>query len=229
LTPTKQTGATAKPNEVLYVDPDCQIDDAALAETMQIEGMNAAFIADLLSAVLTHERCGRHLYRSVAERTHNPILQRKYEEFGSETERHVEILEELIAAAGGNPSFVSPRARAVQAADTKLVEATFLGSGSVDLMTAEMAMLDAVFIAESVDHANWQTMRALGDELPEGALRSRFQAACQEVESQEDEHLGWAHDMRARMTMMHVKSTTFAKVGMKAEEMVAAIRGWFAD
>ena len=70
--------------------------------------------------MLAHERCGTHLYRSVAGRTNNPVLQAQYEEFGDETERHVEILEELVTAAGGNPNYVSPAARATEGTDAKL-------------------------------------------------------------------------------------------------------------
>ncbi len=49
--------------------------------------------------MLTHERCGRHLYRSCESRSNNPVLQAKYREFGEQTERHVEILEGLIGVA----------------------------------------------------------------------------------------------------------------------------------
>ena len=49
LTPTKSNGATAKPAQMLYVDPVCQVDDETLAATMPLEGMNAVFVADLLT------------------------------------------------------------------------------------------------------------------------------------------------------------------------------------
>src|SRR3954447_14384688 len=101
LTPTKDKGATAKPAELLYVDPVGQTSDDALRSQMNIEGMNTAFIADLLSGMLTHERCGTHLYRSVSARSHNPMLKRRYEQLGEQTARHVEILEALITGAGG--------------------------------------------------------------------------------------------------------------------------------
>src|SRR4051794_15720140 len=181
LTPTKDTGATARPNAVLYVDPQCQVTDEALAAQVQVDGINTAFVADLLSGFLTHERCGTHLYRSVAGRTANPILQRKYQEFGEETLRHVEILETLITTMGGNPNYVSPMARHVEASDSKLLESTVLLSGALDVMTQEMAMLDAVFVAESIDHANWSALGQLAAALPSGELRSAFEAAVDEV------------------------------------------------
>lgn len=227
LTPTKQHGATTKANEVLYVEPGASATDSQLKEQMRTESVNSAFVADLLSAFLAHERCGRHLYRSVAGRTHNPLLQQKYEEFGRETEHHVEILEGLVTKAGGNPAYVSPMARAVEASDSKLVEATFLASGSLDVMTAEMAMLDAVFLAEAADQANWEAVAKIAEVLPVGALASDFRAAAQGVLAEENEHLGWAKQTKARLVVLQAKSATVAKAGAKMEEAVAAIKDWF--
>ncbi len=104
LTPTHDNGATTKVHEGLYVHPGREVTDEDLAVLDVPSSMNGPFIADLLSAMLTHERCGRHLYRSVAERTNNPILEARYREFGEETERHAAILEDLVTALGGRPA-----------------------------------------------------------------------------------------------------------------------------
>src|SRR5436190_2689636 len=121
LTPTKAAGATAKPNELLYVDPAAEVSDDAIASAMAVEGLNTVFVADLLSAMLAHERCGTHLYRAASTRSNNPVLKRRYQQFGEETANHVEILEGLITETGGNPNYVSGNARAVEAMDGKLL------------------------------------------------------------------------------------------------------------
>src|SRR5215207_2414971 len=117
LIPTAATGARSKPEDMTYVDPARTMrpdeDEAFLADT----GLNGPFVADLLSDVLAHERCGAQLYRSVAGRTNNPLLKRQYEHFGTETLEHVEILEQLIGRLGGNPNYVSPAARATTKSD----------------------------------------------------------------------------------------------------------------
>ena len=228
LNPTKDTGATAKANEVVYVELDQTETDQGLASQLGLDGVNAAFVADFLSACLTHERCGTHLYRSVAARTANPMLQGRYEHFGRQTMRHVEILEGLIIASGGNPSYVSPLARATEAADTKALEASYLGSGGIDTMAAEMSMLDAVFMAETVDHANWEALGQLAGALPKGTMKDGLTAAVREVEEDEDEHLSWARDTRARLTMMQASSSTVTEAMASGEELVARIKGWFA-
>jgi rubrerythrin len=228
LTPTKLDGAVAKPAPALYVEPPCSIGDEQLAAPFEGTGLNGAFVADLLSAALTHERCGTHLYRSVAGRTNNPVLQARYVEFGKETERHVELLEGVISALGGNPQYVSPVARAVQGMDTAMIESTFRLSGTLDVMVAEMAMLDAVLLAETIDHANWANLATLCGGLDDGPVRQALLRAVEEVGPQEDEHLRWASDMKAKMTHLQASSTTGAKLGAKAEELVAAVKGWFS-
>lgn len=227
LTPTYEDQSTTKASEVVYVAPERRVDDDELAQQLPDLGMNTPFVADVLSMALAHERCGRHLYRTVAERTNNPVLKAKYVAFGEETERHADLLEELVASLGGNPHYVSPAARATEGADTKLVESTFLLSGSVDVMTQEMVMLDAVLIAESVDHANWTVIEELCRSMPEGSARTAVQEAVAEVRPDEDEHLEWARSMRTKMIVLQAKGRSMAGVGAKLEEMVETVRGWF--
>jgi rubrerythrin len=229
LTPTKSTGGTTKALPGVYVEADQQMTEEMLDQALPGAGLNSAFVAEFLSGMLAHERCGRHLYRTCEQRSNNPVLQAKYREFGAETERHVEILEQLITDGGGSPMYVGPTARAVLGTDTKLVEATYMLEGSLDPMTSEMAMLDAVFLAESMDHANWQLFSQLTEQLKDTEWYEPFRAAADEVESQEDEHLTWATQTKSRLVLMQAKSESMATLGAKAEEAVARVRNWLAD
>lgn len=227
LIPNAATGGHSKPQEMTYVDPARTLtpegDEAFLADA----GLNGPFVADLLSDMLAHERCGAHLYRSVSQRTNNPVLRERYEHFGNETIEHVEILEGLITQLGGDPGYVSPAARATEKAGTGLLESTFLLSGSVDLMTQELVMLDAVLLAEAKDHANWSCLAGMVDDLPAGAVRDAFHAAVDEVEVQENEHLHWAQDMRCQMISLQATSGAASSLTLKAEEVVARIKSLF--
>jgi ferritin-like metal-binding protein YciE len=227
LTPTAATGACSKPEEMTYVDPARTMmpeeDEAFLANT----GLNGPFVADLLSDMLAHERCGAQLYRSVSQRTNNAVLRERYEHFGNETVEHVENLEGLIAGLGGDPGYISPAARVTEKAGIGLLESTFLLAGSVDLMTQELVMLDAVLLAEAKDHANWSCLAGMVDDLPDGDVRDTFQAAIDEIEVQEDEHFRWAQDMRCRMISLQATSGPTSSLALKAEEMMARIKGLF--
>jgi rubrerythrin len=227
FTPTLDDGATAQWNEVLLVDPAAQVTPDELAAMLPGSRLNVPFVADLLSGMLAHERCGAHLYRSVAGRSHNPMLKGRYEQFGEETQEHVEILERLVTSLGGNPFYVSPMARAVEGMDAKLVESTYLASGALDLMTAEMAMLDAVYLAETMCHTNWELLSKLCDTMEDGEPRAAVRAAVEEVEGQEDEHLEWARTTKARLVQLQAQSSVATTVGVKTEELVARIKSWF--
>ena len=144
---------------------------------------------------------------TTAGRTRAPELRERYEEFGRETEHHVEVLEQLVADAGGNPNYVSPKARAVEAADAHILQTSFLLSGS-DPAVEEMAMLDAVFLAETIDQANWATLAELADVMPEQPARDALLAAIAEVEPEEEDHFRWARDARADLTLARLGVST---------------------
>jgi len=198
---TSDTGGTALPIGATYVPPERQLPDAGPGTALVDAGVDAAFVADLLSACLAHERCGAHLYRSVAGRTADAELSGQYEHFGEETREHVEKLEQLIAAAGGDPQYVSGAARATEKAGTGLLESTYLLDGSIDPVTAELAMLEAVMLAEAKDRENWVLLAELATRMATGDLRSQFETVTAEVLAQEEEHYGWASDMRSRLLM----------------------------
>ena len=84
----------------------------------------------------------------------------------------VAILDQLIADLGRDPGYVSPAARAPEKAGTALLESTFLLGGSVDLLTQELVMLDAVLLAEGKDHANWSCLAGMVEDRPAGDART---------------------------------------------------------
>jgi ferritin-like metal-binding protein YciE len=226
LTPTAATGARTVPAEMTYVDPQRVVPPEQLGSFLADSGLNGPFVADLLSDMLAHERCGAQLYRSVAGRTNNPMLKRQYEHFGEETVEHVDILETLVGRLGGDPQYVSPAARATTKAGTGLLESTFLLAGSIDLMTQELVMLDAVLLAEAKDHANWGCLAALVENLPEGDVRDTFAEAVDQVLPQEDAHYGWASETRCKMISTQAKSRAVQLVGEATENLVDRIKSW---
>jgi hypothetical protein len=129
---------------------------------------------------------------------------------------------------GGDPGYVSPSARASEKAGLGLVESMFLLGGSLDLMTQELVMLDAVLLAEAKDHANWSGLSQLVDVVTEGEVQDAVREAVERVEPEEDEHMGWARDIRIKLISAHVRSSAVQSVTAKAEETVARIQGLFS-
>jgi rubrerythrin len=203
---TKETGGKAPlMTTTSFSAPECAILPEQLDEFLAGTGMNAMFMADLLSSFLAHEQCGFHLYRTAISLTNNSMLKKKYEEFCSETEEHIGIFEELITACGGVPGYVSPTARLVEATDTKIHEAAVLLPGSADEVTLDLLILEAVVLAETKCHADWSLVQKLAEDMPEGAGRDAFQTAVGQVEQQEDEHIRWARDAWETLILTQAK------------------------
>jgi hypothetical protein len=228
LIPTAATGARALPVYMTHVDPAQVMLPTEREAFVRDTGLNGPFVADLLSDMTAHERGGAALYRSVGGRTHNPVLKKRYTHFEHQTVEHVEVLENLVSRLGGDPGYVSPSARATERAGLSLVESTFLLGGSVDLMTQELVMLDAVLLAEAKDHANWSGLAQLVPAFPEGEVRSAVQEAVDRVEPEEDEHLGWALDMRTKLIDAQARSGAVQTMTAKAEAVVARVQALFS-
>ena len=226
LTPTAATGARTVPAEMTYVNPDHLMPPDEVKDFLAGTPLNGPFVADLLSDMLAHERCGAQLYRSLAQRTNNPMLAKQYEHFGTETVKHVDVLENLIGQLGGEPNHVSPAARATTKASTGLLESTFLLTGSIDLMTQELVMLDAVLLAEAKDHANWGCLAALAEGMPTGDIRDAFTNAVDQVLPQEDDHFGWVSETRCKLVSAQATSRAAQVVGEAAETVISRVKKW---
>jgi hypothetical protein len=227
LTPTFADGATTLPMMTTAPDPRQEVTEQQLDAFLSDSGMNGSFLAGFLSQTLTHERCGVHLARSLAERTHNPILKGKYKAFTEKGRTHVEVLERAVTDLGGDPNYVAPIARAVEGADDAALYSTFKLTGSIDLMTREAVMLDTFLLASTRSHENWSTLQDLVAKLPQGVQRDTLRAAVESCEDDKDDQLAWAKDMRKKMIETQASSKTTAAVGSKAEEAMAIVKGWF--
>jgi rubrerythrin len=127
--------------------------------------MNNEVVLDKLSEFLMVEQCGWQLYRVVGERASDPELHERYEEFGRETDRHRTILTGLIRDLGGDPDYVSPTARLAQAKSEALL-ASALVAGPLGEAEREANDLENVLLAETKDHADWELLSKLIEQLP---------------------------------------------------------------
>jgi rubrerythrin len=222
---TKETGGRAPlMTNASFSPPECAVEPEELGAFMEGTGLNGPFMADLLSSFLMHEQCGLHLYRTAIAMTNNPMLKGKYEEFGAETEEHIRIFEELIAACGGQPGYVSPTARLTEALDSKIHEATILLPDGADEATLELAILEAVVLAETKCHSDWSLIQKLAAEIPEGGIRTAFEAAVDQVEEQEDEHIRWARETWEMLIMTQARSKLVQKGMAMAEKAVSKVK-----
>lgn len=195
---TKATGGRTWPLGQTVTEPDTALTAEEATAFAPGSGLDGFYFVDVLSSFLGHERDGVHLYRTVAGLTSRSDLRRAFEEFGSETAQHVAIYEQLVVALGGDPDYVGPAARLNEFQNGKVLEGLLLSS-SVDIPTFEIALVDAVAVAEATCHANWSFLADLAVELDESPVRSAMEHAVAQVMEQEEKHLGWAATTRAAL------------------------------
>jgi hypothetical protein len=227
LTTTYDTGGVAKASPEVTVPPDRARTTEAFAAFAGGQD-NAPFLADFVSAVLTHAQCGRHLFRSVAGRTQNPMLKRRYEKFAEQAERTIVRLQDLITELGGEPGYVSPSARATEKLDQGALEATFILDGSLDILTRELAMLDAVVLAFTVDNSNWELLTEIGGEL-DGPAGEAISQVVRVVQPDVAANTAWAMQTRKRIVLMQAKHPVMAGVQATAEAALDWFKGLFND
>jgi rubrerythrin len=161
--------------------------------------MQQQIVLDKLSEFLMVEECGFHLYQVVAGRSKTPRLRSKYQEFGRETSHHREVLVKLITQVGGDPNYISPSARVAEFKAAKLLESSLAVDG-LSQDEIEMSDLENVLLAETKDHADWHVLSQMAQQAS-GNMKEALQAAVEEVESQEDDHLNWARETLTEMSL----------------------------
>ncbi len=79
-----------------------------------------------------------------------------------------------------------------------LVAAMKMASKAGDRVAAELVACECVVIAKTKDHADWELLGKCADHLS-GPAADALQAAYNEIEDQEDEHLyhtkGWCREL----------------------------------
>jgi rubrerythrin len=153
---------------------------------------------ELLYQALETELGGVQVYTQALECAQNDDLREEWEEYLEQTERHVEVVQELFQELGLDPEHEGPGRQCVRAIGEALVRSMKLARQKASPEAAELAAAEAVVLAETKDHLNWSLLAKLAKTL-DGPLAEALSAAVEEVEDEEDEHLyhsqGWTREL----------------------------------
>jgi rubrerythrin len=147
--------------------------------------LNSEWLHNFLSEMLAVERGGVQLYEKALEELAHDELRTKLKQFHEQTERHVELCEELLSASGADENSASPGA---QAAEHK---AQGLISAEVPEEMADLNNIENLVLAETKDHWNWEMLGSLMDEIGDRDLKKAVSRAVREVRKQEGDHVAW--------------------------------------
>ena len=145
-------------------------------------------LKELLLQSLTHERGGVLVYKTALECVVNSDLRDEWKKYLAQTVRHVELLTTACQRLGIDPGEMTPTCQIVHNLGKSLVIAMKAAAAANNPVAAELVACDCVLLAETKDHADWELIGRCVRELG-GEVADALQAAYDEVEEQEDEHL----------------------------------------
>ena len=155
-------------------------------------------VRELLLQSLEHELGGVLVYQTALECVQNEDLMREWRKYLDQTQHHVEVLTGACMDLGLDPDEMTPGRKVVHHNGKSLVTAMKMALAASDPAAAELVACECVVLAETKDHFDWQLIgecaKALG-----GEAAAALQAAYDDVEDEEDEHLyhmkGWCREL----------------------------------
>lgn len=155
-------------------------------------------VNELLYQALQTEQGGIKVYETAVRCAVNQDLKKEWNEYLDETREHERILLEAFDKLGLDPNTDSPGRQVVRHIGESLVMAMTMAMKSGPKAAAQIVAGECVVSAETKDHMNWELIGKVAKQLsgPDGKA---LQAAYEQVEDQEDQHLyhtkGWTREL----------------------------------
>ncbi len=160
--------------------------------------MEMQMVKELLLQSLEHEMGGVKIYQIALKCAVNEDLKEEWERYLEETEKHVQVLHDACLQFEFDPEEQSPGRKITRDKGASLVASMEAALGTGDKEQAQCVAAEAVVLAETVDHFNWQLIGEVSKKIT-GAQGKALKEAYKEVEDQEDEHLyhskGWLREL----------------------------------
>jgi hypothetical protein len=155
-------------------------------------------LEDLVLQSLEHEKGGVLIYETALKCALDDDLKKEWEEYFEQTQHHVEVLEGVCESLGIDPAQEIPSQAIIRHMGASLVEAMEMALENGKPEAAQLVACECVVLAETKDHLDWELLGKCGEKL-KGEEKKVLQAACAEVEEEEDEHLyhtqGWCREL----------------------------------
>jgi hypothetical protein len=155
-------------------------------------------LKELLLQSLEHEHGGVILYQTALECVLDDDLREEWEKYLEQTQKHVELLTNACERLGLDPDEMTPGRRIVQHNGKSLAVAMKMALAATDAAAAQLVACECIVLAETKDHFDWELIGQCAQSL-ESEQQAALQAAYDEVEDEEDEHLyhtkGWCREL----------------------------------
>jgi rubrerythrin len=160
--------------------------------------MEHSQVKELLLQSLEHERGGIQVYENAIKCALNDDLKEEWGKYLEQTRNHERILLRVFKELGLDAEEQSPGRGIVKQLGQALVQALQTAQKAAKPEAAELVACECVVLAETKDHADWELISKIAEKST-GKQKATLQAAADEVEEQEDEHLyhskGWCREL----------------------------------
>jgi rubrerythrin len=160
--------------------------------------MEQSQVKELLLQSLEHERGGIQVYENAINCALNDDLREEWRQYLEQTRNHERILLRVFTELSLDAEEQSPGRAIVKQLGRALVQAMQTAKKGAKPEAAELVACECVVLAETKDHANWELITKAAEKST-GKQKATLQAAADEVEEQEDEHLyhskGWCREL----------------------------------
>ena len=152
----------------------------------------------LLYEALETEMGGVQVYKTAIHCAVNEDLKEEWEEYLEQTQKHEQIVRELLGKFELDPDTDTPGRKIVRHIGESLVKAMEMARDSGNPEAAQIVAAECVVEAETKDHLNWELLSQVA-EKSKGNDRKMLKEALEQVEEEEDEHLyhttGWSREL----------------------------------
>jgi rubrerythrin len=160
--------------------------------------MEQSQVKELLLQSLEHERGGIQVYENAIKCALNDDLKEEWGKYLEQTRNHERILLGVFKELGLDAEEQSPGRSIIKQLGQALVQALQTAQKAGQPEAAELVACECVVLAETKDHADWELISKVAEKST-GKQKATLQAAADEVEEQEDEHLyhskGWCREL----------------------------------
>src|SRR6195256_4477836 len=143
--------------------------------------MEMQVVKELILQSLEHEMGGVKIYETALKCVQNEDLKEEWEKYHQETERHVQILQDVCSQMQLDAQEQTPGRKIVHDMGASLVAAMEAALGAGDPAAAQIVAAECVTLAETKDHLDWELIGEASKKLA-GAEGKALKEAYQEVE-----------------------------------------------
>ena len=164
---------------------------------MAKSGANQTGLVDLLYQSLETEQGGIKVYETAITCAVNDDLRKEWKEYLKETRTHEQVMLNVLKEFGLDPAKETPGRDVVRGIGEALVTAMKKAKANATPDQAELVACEAVVLAETKDHTNWELIGHVGQNWDDPMAKVLL-AAYESVEDDEDHHLyhtkGWCRE-----------------------------------